>query len=143
MKIAPDVVFAGCFVVLAMWQQPVKLEAPAAPLAISGKTFDLSLYPLPVTKDLTHLASRDKQGRCSVHHTSLIEVLVPIKYGLMPGTLRTKESVAMEIKKFPNALSEFRGGCLVSPTMTAKVLQCRKCENAKIKAKYRLVKTLY
>ncbi len=89
---------------------------------------------LPVSRESQPLvfferALKDKEGRCKVHHHHLEVAVVPIVYGLMPG--HGKEYYEAERSKFPNAITRHEAGCLVMSAKEAKVLQCRKCLEAK------------
>ena len=92
------------------------------------------ILELPVNRE-SHLlvlferALKDTEGRCKVHHQRLEVAVVPIVYGLLPGL--SKEYYEAESSKFPNAIIQYEAGCLVMSAKEAKVLQCRKCLEAK------------
>ena len=74
-------------------------------------------------------AAKDEKGECKVHHHALTVAVVPIAYGLLPGL--GKEYYAVELRDFPNAMTRYEGGCVVTGAKEAKVLQCQKCLAAK------------
>jgi len=111
--------------------QTNQLTRPEPPVPVT----QVQVVELPLDRDrisqplnLFGRAARDERGRCRAHHQLLREALVPIVYGLLPGTVTDRER---ESNEFPNAMTGYEGGCLVMGAKEAKVLQCRKCLRAR------------
>ena len=119
------IIWAGT---LAQTNQQTRTE-PSVPVT------QVQVVELPLDRDrisqplnLFERAARDERGRCRAHHQRLREALVPIVYGLLPGSVTDRER---ESNEFPNAMTRYEGGCLVMDAKEAKVLQCRKCLRAR------------
>ena len=111
----------------AQTDQKPKSEPP--PDLTQPRTFELPADRGSQPLFLFERGLKDKEGRCKVHHRRLEVAVVPIIYGLLPG--RGKEFYEAERSKFPNAMTQYEAGCLVQSAKEAKVLQCRKCLEAK------------
>jgi hypothetical protein len=114
---------------LSLAQTNQEPKTPTSPHVIQSQILELPLNRERPPLILFERALKDKEGRCKVHHYHLEAAIVPIVYGLLPG--HSKEYYEAERRKFPNAIIQYEGGCLVMSTKEAKVLQCRKCLEAR------------
>jgi hypothetical protein len=67
--------------------------------------------------------------RCEVHDRSLLEDVVPIRYGFNAG-VGNPEEYEVRRARFPNATTSIGGGCVVGPSREARVLYCPACRDA-------------
>lgn len=65
--------------------------------------------------------------RCGIHDRSLLEDVVPIRYGF--GMVQRAAYEARRTR-FPYAVSSYGGGCVVGESREARVLYCPDCRDA-------------
>src|SRR5215469_7019680 len=122
------VVFTVCSLALAQTSQQPKAESP--PPVTQIQIVDLQLDRVRIGQPLVLFdrAVKDEKGKCRVHHQRLKVALVPIVYGLLPGSGKDYDT---ERREFPNAITSYEGGCIVMAAKQANVLQCQKCLKAR------------
>lgn len=126
---------ALCLSVSSFAQTPQEIQTTKPDIStniMSKQIVDLSLIPRtpPPAAERFDLAVTDEKGLCKIHHQLLSVAKIPIQYGFLPAMGVEKR---IEKAKFPNAITEIEGGCVVIEVKEAKVLHCPKCLAAKRK----------